>query len=513
MSGKSVTIVGAGASGCSAALEASRLGLRVTLIDEHPQSLQAMSLDAPYYYGARLPGVLDDASAIAERVLGASELLLECLEADVEILTGVCVWGSFRPGPNNTHMPIPQIGLADGARSWMLDYENLILATGARDLVLSFPGWELPGVLGALGAGALMNRYQALSGSKMIVLGSGNLALSTARRAIESGIGVAAIVERSSAIIGSGEIAAGLAQAGVALLTDCVIERVLGEQDVRGARLVKVDGSGAPIAGSAFDLACDIVCMGFGAVPNVELAAISGCSIVFDDERGGWAPALDENHQTSSPGVYVVGAAAGVDDEMALDPGIAAEQGRRAARAIARAAGLLHGDGQPAIERMRDGSMIVGAKRWLESLVAAGGMDVMVCQCESVTRRELLELSPPKYLGAGNSRASGGVGRLSPSGRASQDLVKRLTRAGMGHCQGKRCRDQVAMLLAEATGADLAGIVPGSYRAPVRPIPLGVMWAGEESEAMRRNWPIWLHPIDESAPGYAVKKTSEADDA
>src|SRR5579871_1764523 len=210
-----LVVIGAGVAGCSAALEAAKLGIKVTLIDEHPQSLQAISLDAPYFYGARLPAILEDAAAISERVLGANELLLECLEADVEILTGTCSWGSFVPGANITHLTHAQLGLADGERSWMIEYEHLILATGSRDLVLSFPGWQLPGVLGANGAAALISRYQVLPGSRMLILGSGNLALRTAKLALEKGLSVAGIVEAAPRIRGDAALAAELAAAGV----------------------------------------------------------------------------------------------------------------------------------------------------------------------------------------------------------------------------------------------------------------------------------------------------------
>lgn len=154
--------------------------------------------------------------------------------------------------------------------------------------------------------------------------------------------------------------------------------------------------------------------------------------------------------------------------------------------------------------------MIPMARNWLRSFIEAEGFDVVVCQCEDVTRRELLEVSPPKYLGAGNMRSCGGVNALSPASRKSQDLLKRMTRAGMGHCQGKRCRDQVLMLLADATGTELANLVPGSYRAPVRPLALNILWPADETEEMRRTWPIWLHPVEEGAPGYANARAMES---
>lgn len=511
MAVEQLVVVGGGVAGCSAALAAAQLGLRVTLIDEHPQSLQMMSLDTPYFYGARLAAVLSDVSVTGERVLGANDLLLECLEAGVEILTGTCIWGSFRPGPNNTNLKIPQLGVADGERSWLIEYEHLILATGARDLVLSFPGWHLPGVLGANGAAALLARYQALSGGRMVVLGSNNLALRTAQLALEKGVEVAAIIEAGPEIRGDAALAATLTGAGVPFLLSHTVEQALGEQEVRAIRVIAVDAEGKPAPGSAQEITCDTICMAFGAVPNVELASVTGCRILFDGARGGWAPEIDGNFQASLPNIHVVGDAAGVAEEMHLDPQIAAEQGRRAARAVARNLGLPTESEQASAMPSTSDTLFPAARAWLRSLVEVGGMDVVVCQCEEVTRRELLEVSPPKYLGAGNMKSSGGVTCLSPAGRTSQDLLKRLTRAGMGHCQGKRCRDQTMMLLAEATGTEIAKLVPGSYRVPVRPLPLNIMWAGEETEEMRRTWPIWLHPVEEGAPGYASAKATEGD--
>jgi NADPH-dependent 2,4-dienoyl-CoA reductase/sulfur reductase-like enzyme len=503
-----LVIVGAGIAGCSAAIEAAKLGLRVTLVDEHPQSLQAMSLDAPYFYGARLPAVLDDAATISERVLGANDLLMECLEAGVEVVPATCIWGSFRSGPNNTQQPVPQLGIADAEGSRMLDYQHLILAPGSRDLVLSFPGWELPGVLGANGAAALLDRYQALSASRMVVLGSNNLALRTAKSALDRGIEIVGIVEVGDAIRGDAALASALEGRGVPFFTRRTVERVVGAQEVGAIRLLSVDADGKAVAGTEREVACDTVCMAFGAVPNVELAALTGCRIVFDGESGGWVPDLDADFRSSIANVFVVGDAAGVSDAAHLDPVIAAGQGIRAARAIAAETGL----DTPQTETVsgpKDGGMILAARDWLRSLVEAEGLDVIVCQCEEVSRRELLEVSPPKYLGAGNMRSCGGVNALPPATRKSQDLLKRMTRAGMGHCQGKRCRDQVLMLLADATGIALGELIPGSYRAPVRPLPLNILWPADETDEMRRTWPIWLHPVEEGAPGYANAKAME----
>jgi hypothetical protein len=81
---------------------------------------------------------------------------------------------------------------------------------------------------------------------------------------------------------------------------------------------------------------------------------------------------------------------------------------------------------------------------------------------------------------------------LAKDGPINQDQVKRLTRAGMGPCQGRRCREQVQMLLAEATKVGVAEIPLASYRAPVRPLPLSVLWPHEETQEMRDNWVGWF---------------------
>ena len=267
-----------------------------------------------------------------------------------------------------------------------------------------------------------------------------------------------------------------------------------------GARLVDFDG--AMIAGLGMDVACDTICLAFGTVPNVELPAAAGCEIVFDPARGGWAPRLDETMETSLSGIFVVGDAAGVDEVSRLAPARAVAQARQAVAEIARREGLADA---PAAVAMPTRAGAYPPELWLESLIASGGGEVVVCQCETVTRRELVAVSAPRYLGATDAAPPGAVGMLTVGGRPSQDSLKRLTRAGMGHCQGKRCRDHSAMLLARAANVAVGDVVPGSYRVPVRPIPLRVMAANDESAETRATWPVWLHPVpdegDESGGG------------
>jgi D-hydroxyproline dehydrogenase subunit alpha len=495
MSSRRVVITGAGLAGCSAALEAVKRGFSVTLIDEHPQAPSMMSLDAPYFYGTRLPAILSDAGVVADRVLGANASLLDCLDAGVEVLTNTCVWANFLPGANLQYTDEKRLGLADDERSWLLPYDDLIIATGARDFVLSFPGWHLPGVLGAQAAGALLTRYQALGGTKAVVLGSGNVGLRLARQLLDSGVEVVAVVEVAATVRGDQALHAKLRSAGVAFRTSSVIDSAIGEREVRAVRLCSLDEQGNPIPSSEENIDCDTVCIAMGVVPNIELAAQSGCNVAYDPARGGWIPEIDDNGCTSLPNVYVIGEAAGVYEEGLLDPAHHVEQANRAAAAIGtnRTAAWKPIPSNQAAIAAPDASI-----EWLRALIAQAGLDVVLCQCEEVSRREYIAIEAPRYLQPSERRRAGPI---DASHRESQDFVKRMTRCGMGHCQGKRCREHAALLLAQANGQPVGAIVPGSYRAPIRPLPLSVVAGPDESDEVSRTWPIWFQPLNEGEMG------------
>ena len=164
----------------------------------------------------------------------------------------------------------------------------------------------------------------------------------------------------------------------------------------------------APVGGGgATELACDTVCLAIGLAPSIELPAVLGCRLAFRADRGGWVPEVDEAGCTSIAGVSVAGDCAGV-------PGDVADW-----------------------------------RAWLDASLAADGGDAYACLCEEVTRRELLGVQPPRYLGwRSEAMRARSLDTLRRDGPIDPDQVKRLTRAGMGPCQGRRCREQVALLLA-----------------------------------------------------------------
>ena len=489
----SLAVVGAGPAGLAAAIAAAKAGVEVLLVDENPVAQALMGLDVPLHFGQRMNPAVQNKARMVERIVEASPGIDEAFELGIDVGLGVYAWGAFVKGPSLRGIAKPVLGLADEERSWLVSFDRLILATGARDLGLGFPGWEKPGVMGAQAALSLLQRYRAFDGRRLLILGSGALGLKTAAAALEQGLELAGIVEVARDLLGPEALRAPLSAADVPFFGGHAVKRVLGKSEVQGVVLVGVDEAGAPIAGSEREIACDTVVSAIGAVPTVELMDVLGCRLAFDPTRGGHVPVLDADGCTSVPCVQAVGDCAGVFDRKIADAEIAIAEGRQAGAFAARALGAELSASEPSTVPAPSFDACGHWQRWLRAELAVGGLDVQVCQCEEVTRRELLELRPPRYLNWGASQLPNrDVPALAKDGPINADQVKRLTRAGMGTCQGRRCREQIQMLLAMSAGVPPEQVPLASYRAPVRPLPLAALWPHDEMQETRDNWDVWF---------------------
>jgi thioredoxin reductase len=486
-------VIGGGPAGVAAALEAARAGVEVMLVDEHPVDNDMMAMDVPLYFGGRMDPSVRNRALMMERVVESNPALSAAVDAGVDVQIGTYVWGAFAPGPTSRVLETPLLALADDRRSWLVGWDRLVVAAGARDVALGFAGWERPGVMGAGAAAALLTRYRALAARRMVVLGSGNLGLRTALLALEHGVEVAAIVEVGDRVRGDDKLARELRDRGVSILTSHTVRAAHARTgEVESVALVGVDGGAKPIAGSEREIVCDTVCVAVGLAPSIELLALTGARLRFSSPLGGWVPEVDASLCTSAMGVFAAGDCAGVHDQMLADPEIAREQGRVAGAA---AAASLGADVTPAPMASSSAPTEVHGhwQTWLRSLVNAGGMEVNVCQCEEVTRRELVETRPPRYLAWTSPQMSArNLDTLLRDGPVNQDQIKRLTRAGMGPCQSRRCREQVGLLLAEATGTPIERIPLPTFRPPIRPLSLSVLAPADEPAAMREDWVSWF---------------------
>jgi hypothetical protein len=189
-------------------------------------------------------------------------------------------------------------------------------------------------------------------------------------------------------------------------------------------------------------------------VPAIELLAAAGARIETVPARGGQVPAVGEDAATSLADVSAIGDCAGIaggEDALAY-----------------RAA-------------------------WVAATSRTSAATTNVCQCEEVSRADLLGVQPPRYLGERSAAITcRSLATLLADGPPDQDQVKRLTRAGMGICQGRRCRDQVALLLAAAAGLPPEAAPFTGYRAPVRPLPLALLADWNEAPGMQAGWDVWF---------------------
>jgi thioredoxin reductase len=443
-----VVVVGAGAAGIAAAIEAAKDGASVLLVDENPVSAGLIGLDVPLYYGGRATAAVQNKGRMLEQVFGAEPLLETAFEAGVEIALGTYVWGAFLNGPALNALPEPIVGLADEETSWLCGFKRLVVATGARDLVVSFKGWDQPGVMGAAALQALVTRYDAFAGRRVVVLGSGDLALSTALLALERGIEVAALVEVRDRPQGQKALVDQVAAAGVPILTSHVVLEAQGGAD--GVERVRVVSTVDPAA-AAQEFACDTICQALGLVPVVDLLNVLGAELTYAGARGGHVPRLGPDGESSLPSVTAVGDCTGIesDEAYALD--------------------------------------------WMRALMAAGDPSVVVCQCEEITREAIVGVKQPAYLGPGSpGMAKRDLHALAADGPVNQDQMKRLTRVCMGPCQARRCREQVAMTLALCTDKPLSSVPLAGFRAPVRPLPLSVLADWKEDADMSGGWDVWF---------------------
>ncbi len=145
---------------------------------------------------------------------------------------------------------------------------------------------------------------------------------------------------------------------------------------------------------------------------------------------------------------------------------------------------------------------------WSAALGRHAPPETIVCQCEEVSRADLIGVQPPRYLDRPARMAARSLATLLADGEAHPDQIKRLTRAGMGACQGRRCREQVACLLAEQQGVPLDRVPAASLRIPVRPVPLGVLADWHERAAMTAGWDVWFGIPTQWTP-YAIIGTPE----
>jgi NADPH-dependent 2,4-dienoyl-CoA reductase/sulfur reductase-like enzyme len=392
-----VLVVGSGPAGIAAAVSAAEHGLGVGLIDENPSAggqIWRKSL------GNTGPDASHDNSAAkwCDRLTAARIVRLQG-------------WSVFDQPSQNT------LRAERGNEAADFECEKLILATGARERFLPFPGWTLPNVMGVGAIQAMIKGGLPVRGKRVVIAGSGPLLLAVAASLKAAGAVVLCICEQTSIsrlapfafdlIATPGKIAEGIrfraATLEIPFHTSAWPVAAIGDGRVTAVKL--------SIQGAMKTISCDYLACGFHLTPNIELPALIGCKLNEDKV------AVDEWQQTSLPNIYCAGEPTGIGGlELSLIEGEIA--GLSCANQPQKARALF----SKRSRLSRFAARLAKAFALRHELKSLAQQETLVCRCEDVAFGEVCKHS-------------------------SWRTAKLQTRCGMGPCQGRICGSAINFLL------------------------------------------------------------------
>ena len=445
-------VIGAGPAGMAAAIEASKAGLSVLVLD------QAASAGGQIYRN------LAQASDQQTKLLGpdyvAGKPLLErFMAANCDYQPLVQVW----------HIETHEHGFAVAAmlhgKSITFITSHLLLANGAMERPMAIAGWHKPGVMTA-GAGQVLLKSSALLPKQVVLAGSGPLLLLLAQQYRAAGVTIMAFLDTTPGVNywqAMPWLVAGLTTPkqlfkGLWLTLAQRIKgpyisgvshlEVMGNEQVSGVRYT--------VAGRVYELECKLLMLHQGLVAETQMAQLLGCTQAWNETQQCWQTQADAAGQTSVSGVQVAGDAGHIGGA-----DLAQLQGRVAGINRAKNASLT---GSWLSNRVNLGLLFrLKHLRWARGLVdrlyrPADWLfkptgSTIVCRCEQVSAAT--------------------ISAIADGGCAGVNQLKRFTRAGMGACQGRQCGPNLAYLVAHAQQRSVSEVEPLSVRPPLSPISLG----------------------------------------
>jgi thioredoxin reductase len=307
MESTEIAIIGGGPAGLAASIEVAKVGAKATLIDENARVGGQLFKQIHKFFGSK-----EHMAGVRGFDIGL-KLFKQAKENKVDVWLNTIAFGLFDG---------KKIGLQKNGKIKILKAEKIILACGASENAITFPGWTLPGVMGAGAAQTMMNIWRVLPGKNVLMIGSGNVGLIVPYQLLQAGANVECVVEFLPVIGGYAVHASKLRRAGVPILTSHTIKEAHGKTQVEEAVIVKVNTNGKPIPKTEKILKVDTICLAVGLAPLTELSRMCGCKHLFIPELGGWIPLHDENMESTLKGIYVAGDISGVEEaSTALDEG------------------------------------------------------------------------------------------------------------------------------------------------------------------------------------------------
>jgi NADPH-dependent 2,4-dienoyl-CoA reductase/sulfur reductase-like enzyme len=443
-------IVGAGPAGIRAAQTLVAHGLRPIVIDESARWGGQIYRQTPGNFTRSSTQLYGFDARKADSVLSVMASLL----SKVDYRPNTLVWNAEGG----------QLDVLHEGHTSVLEYTDLIVATGATDRILPFKGWTLPGVFSMGGAQVALKFQGCAIGQKVVFAGSGPLLYLVAYQYAKAGANVVAVIDSSHfscqikavpallnqpAVLAKGVYyLAWLKAHGIAIHHGATPIEVMGAQSVE--QLIWRNSQGA------HQIDCDAVATGYGLRSESQLADILGCKFVFSKADNSWIPQKDVAGRSTIQHVYLAGDGAGI-------------QGADAAEWAGELAGLALIEDRQQKQQTNHAIRSAELAKFLQKRVAFGrGLsiafqdpqnwaskttdDTVICRCEEITAGDI---------------------RQSAHATAAQDVnrLKAMCRVGMGRCQGRMCGPAAAALLADCTHQSIEKVGRLRGQAPIKPIP------------------------------------------
>ncbi len=455
MSDCDLLIVGAGPAGMTAAITARHHGLDVLVVDDQP---------AP---GGQIWRSVEMARA-RDEILGPSYSEGRAV-AEVFRTCGA----RYEPGAKLWQVePGYRAFYSLGETPRVVEAGSIILATGAQERPVPFPGWTLPGVLTVGAAQILLKNAGQIPANPVWIAGSGPLPLLYAIQLLRAGGQIAGYLDTTpsgrwrsairhlpGAIPAFGEILKGLdwikalRRSGTRYVKDVAEIEAVGEERIETLHYRTADGH-------SFSAPANVLLVHEGVVPHIHAPMSLGCTMEWTGAQDCLAPTVDEWGETSLNGVFVAGDGAGIGGAKA-----ATLRGKLAALRVAERSGRIGArDAVSAARSVRRAlARELAVRPFLDALfrprpqVFAPPDETIVCRCEEVT--------------------AGDVRKMAMVGRPGPNQMKAATRAGMGPCQGRQCGYTIARLIAATQDRSPADVGFFNVRPPLKPITVGELAA------------------------------------
>jgi NADPH-dependent 2,4-dienoyl-CoA reductase/sulfur reductase-like enzyme len=451
-----LVVVGAGPAGMAAAQTAAQQGVEVLVLDEQAQP------------GGQIYRNVDSSPLAEVDLLGkeyafGKPLVQTFRHAHLDYFPASSVWYLDKSG---------ELGVLEQGIHRRLRAERIIIASGAQERPMPFPGWQLPGVMTA-GAGQILLKSAAMvPGQKPVLAGSGPLLLLLAWQYLRAGVGLNAIVDttpagnRWSALrhLPRAIAASDYLFKGLRLMLSIRHARVPWYRqatDLQAEGSERLQGLRFKSKGKTQHLDASLVLLHQGVIPALHIVEAAGCEIEWNEAQQCWQPRVDAWGESSQPGIFIAGDGAGIGGARA-----ATLSGKLAGLQVAHQLGLVEQSQRDRLARpvrnARDRHLAI--RPFLDAYyrIAENALvpadDTLVCRCEEVTAAQIRS--------------------LVTLGCSGPNQAKAFVRCGMGPCQGRFCAATVENIFAQQRATNVADIGRFSARPPLKPITLGQLAAG-----------------------------------